>query len=116
AQRRPTQWPVGLPPAPPPHRRTRPQVASGLTVSMSYLLCRNRVADFARWKAVFASHQEAHRNVGLRLVKLWRSLEEPGNVFFLFEVDSVGKAREFIGTPEAAKSGEASGVLDGEYR
>ena len=82
---------------------------------MSYLLCRNRVADFARWKAVFASHQEAHRNAGLRLLKLWRSPDEPGNVFFLFEVDSVEKAREFIGTPEAANAGEVAGVLDGEY-
>jgi hypothetical protein len=82
---------------------------------MSYLLCRNCVADFARWKAIFDSHQAAHRNAGLRLVRLWRSLEDPGNVFFLFEVASVEKAREFIGTPEAAKAGEASGVLDGEY-
>ena len=49
---------------------------------MSYMLCRNRVADFARWKEVFASHQEAHRNAGLRLTKLWRSLEQPNNVFF----------------------------------
>jgi hypothetical protein len=82
---------------------------------MRYLLCRNRVADFARWRTIFASHQTAHRNAGLRLLKLWRSLEEPNNVFFLFEVDSVEKAREFIGNPEAAKAGEASGVLDGEY-
>jgi len=79
------------------------------------MLCRNRVDDFARWRAVFASHQLAHRNAGLRLMKLWRSIEEPSNVFFLFEVASVEKAREFIGTPEAAKAGETSGVIDGEY-
>jgi hypothetical protein len=82
---------------------------------MPYMLCRNRVADFARWRAVFASHQAAHRNAGLRLVNLWRSLEEPSNVFFLFEVASLEKAREFISNPEAAKAGAASGVLDGEY-
>jgi hypothetical protein len=82
---------------------------------MPYLLCRNRVADLARWRAVFSSHQPAHRSAGLRLVRLWRSLEEPGNVFFLFEVDNVDTAREFIGNPEAAKAGEAAGVLDGDY-
>jgi hypothetical protein len=86
-----------------------------MKVLMNYLLCRNRVADLVRWKAVFTSHREAHRSAGLRLVKLWRSLDAPGNVFFLFEVDNVEKAREFICTPEAAKAGEASGVLDGEY-
>ena len=82
---------------------------------MIYMLCRNRVADFSRWKAVFASHQAAHQEAGLRLVHIWRSVEEPNNVFFLFEVASMDKAREFIGNPDAAKAGEASGVIDGEY-
>ena len=82
---------------------------------MTYLLCRNRVADFSRWKAVFASHAQAHQRAGLRLVNLWRSVAEPNNVFFVFEVASVEKATEFISNPEAAKAGEASGVLDGEY-
>ena len=82
---------------------------------MTYMLCRNRVADFSRWKAVFASHQAAHREAGLRLVHIWRAVEDRNNVFFLFEVASTEKAREFIGNPEAAQAGEASGVIDGEY-
>jgi hypothetical protein len=82
---------------------------------MIYMLCRNRLADFSRWKAVFASHQAAHQEAGLRLVHIWRVVEDPSNVFFMFEVASIDKAREFIGNPEAAKAGEASGVLDGEY-
>ena len=82
---------------------------------MTYMLCRNRVADFARWKAVFSSHQAAHREAGLRLVAIRREVGEPNNVFFEFEVASMEKARGFIGNPEAAKAAEASGVIDGEY-
>jgi hypothetical protein len=82
---------------------------------MTYLLCRNRVADLSGWKAVFSSHAEVHRNAGLRLMHLWRSVGEPNNVFFVFEVVSMEKAQEFISNPDAAKAGEASGVLDGEY-
>lgn len=82
---------------------------------MTSMLCRNRVADFSRWHAVFASHQAAHRDAGLRLVNLWRTVEEPNIIFFLFEVASMDKAREFIADPEAAKAGQASGVIDGEY-
>jgi len=82
---------------------------------MLVMLCRNRVADFAKWKAVFASHAQAHRDAGLRLMNLWRSLEDPNNVFFLFEVTSLDKARAFISNPAAAEAGTASGVLDGEY-
>jgi hypothetical protein len=79
------------------------------------MLCRNRVADFARWKTIFASHQTDHRKAGLKLINLWRSLEQPSNVFFIFQIDSVEKARQFIHAPDAAKTGEAAGVLDGEY-
>jgi hypothetical protein len=82
---------------------------------MMYMLCRNRIADYSRWKAVFASHADAHRDAGLRLVTIWRGIEDPNNVFFLFEVASIEKARQFISNPEAVKVGEASGVLEGEY-
>jgi|SRR5271167_167214 len=82
---------------------------------MTYMLCRNRVADFPRWKAVFVSHAAAHQEAGLRLMHLWRSPEDADNVFFLFEVASMAKAKAFIGDPEAAKAAQSSGVLDGEY-
>ena len=82
---------------------------------MLYMLCRNRVADFAGWKPVFESHVEAHRQAGLKLVHLWRELEDQSNVFFLFEVSDIEEAKAFITAPEAAATGKTSGVLDGEY-
>ena len=81
---------------------------------MTYMLCRNRLVDFARWKRVFDSHAAAHRAAGLNLLHLWRSLDDPNNAFFLFEVKSIEKARAFIRAPEAAEAGRASGVIDGE--
>ena len=82
---------------------------------MIYLLCRNRVGDFAQWRAVFASHEAAHKKAGLRLLGIRREIGEPNNVFFMFEVASVEKARKFIGDPEAAKAAGTSGVIEGEY-
>ncbi len=79
------------------------------------MLCRNRVSEFSRWKAVFASHAPAHCDAGLRLSHVWRDLSDPNNVFFLFEVESMEKAQAFISNPEAAAAARASGVLDGEY-
>lgn len=32
---------------------------------MMVMLCRNRVADFARWKSIIDSHAKAHRQSGL---------------------------------------------------
>lgn len=82
---------------------------------MTYMICRNRVADFSRWKAVFTSHEAAHQDAGLRLVSVKREVEEPNNIFFLFEVANIERARQFINDPEAAKAGAASGVIEGEY-
>jgi hypothetical protein len=45
---------------------------------------------------------------------MWRSVEDPNNVFFLLEVADVDKARDFVTSPDSAKAGEEAGVLDGE--
>ena len=82
---------------------------------MKYLLCRNRVADFRRWKRVFDSHAGAHRAAGLQLTGLWRDTRRPSEVFFLFEVRDMRKARVFISAPGAAEAGATSGVIEGEY-
>ena len=82
---------------------------------MTHLLCRNRVRSFEQWRQVFSSHAEAHRAAGLQLVNLWRSLEEPNNIFFLFEVSSLELAKAFINAPDAGDTAEASGVTEGEY-
>lgn len=82
---------------------------------MVALLCRNLVEDYTKWKSVFDSHTAAHREAGLLLLHLWRSVENTNNVFFLFEVKDIDKAREFLNDPASAEAGKASGVLEGEY-
>jgi hypothetical protein len=82
---------------------------------MAYMLCRNRVRDFSALKVIFDSHRDAQERAGLHLRKMWTSVTDPNNVFFLFQLDSLDGAQDFISDPKAAKAGEESGVLDGEY-
>jgi hypothetical protein len=82
---------------------------------VTYMLCRNKVADFERWKTVFASHAEAHRAAGLKLEHLWRSTDDSNNILLLFEVEDLNKALAFINAPEAANAANESGVGEGEY-
>ena len=82
---------------------------------MIYMLCRNRVADFSVWKAVFDSCADRHPEAGLTLVNMWQCVDDPNNVFFLFEIESIDRAKEFMAAPEAAEAGRVSGVIDGEY-
>jgi len=81
---------------------------------MTFMLCRNRVKDFDQWKPIFDSYAEAHQKSGLNLVNMWRSIEDPNIIFLMFKVARADKALEFINSPESAKAGEISGVIDGE--
>lgn len=81
---------------------------------MRYMLCRNRVKQFEQWYEVFVSHAATQREAGLQLIHMWRDVQEPNNVFFLFSVESIDRARDFINHPDAARAGEISGVIDGE--
>ena len=82
---------------------------------MVHMVCRTRVRDFSIWKTVFDSHKQAHRKAGLLLENLWRSIDEPNNVFFVFEVEDIDRANQFINSPDSVKAGDDSGVIDGEY-
>jgi hypothetical protein len=82
---------------------------------MVFLLCRNRVEDFQKWKSVFDSHAQAHRDSGLHLVSMWRCVEEPNNVFFMFGIADMDKAKSFLNDPASAEAGRESGVVDGEF-
>jgi hypothetical protein len=82
---------------------------------MNHMLCRNRVRNFARWKRVFDSQADAHRRAGLKLVYLWQASGNPHQVFFLFEVEDVKRARDFIGAPDVGDKVSESGLIEGEY-
>jgi hypothetical protein len=83
---------------------------------MNYMLCRNRVRKFDQWKRVFDDHADAHRAAGLKLVHLWYELESPRNIFFLFEVENVERARAFLESPDATAAERESGLIEGDFR
>ena len=82
---------------------------------MAVLLCRNRVADYSAWKAVFDLHAPDSAEAGLTLTSLWRDIEDPNNVFFVFDVANIDRAQAFIADPKGAEVGRTAGVVEGEY-
>lgn len=79
------------------------------------MLCRNRVADYDSWKSAFDADADRGREAGLVLTNMWRSLDDPNNVFFTLAVEDLVRAEAFLNSPESIKTGESSGVIDGEY-
>ena len=82
---------------------------------MTHMLCRNKVRDFDAWFDIFSSHKTAHAEAGLILEHLWRASDDPNNIFYLFRVTDIAKAKAFISAPDASEAAQASGVIEGEF-
>ena len=81
---------------------------------MIVMLCRNRVEDFQKWRRIFDSNTQAALQAGLRLTHLWQNIDDPNDIFFLFEVADVERAQAFLNDPESEETGRRAGVIDGE--
>lgn len=79
---------------------------------MWYLLVRHKVTDFDSWKSVFSSHERAAREAGMVVIKVLRNVENPNEVFLLFEIEDIERARAFVSAPGVPRAREESGVVD----
>lgn len=82
---------------------------------MIRMICRNKVEDFDKWKAVFDSHSAEHGQTGLALEHIWRGIEDPNEVVFILTVADIDKARAFVSAPDAEETGRRAGVREGNY-
>ena len=79
------------------------------------LLVRNRVKDIDHWKRVFDEQEAAGMAAGLSVKHVWRSADNPDEVFFILGVEDRASAEAYMATPEAAAVGEEAGAIEGEY-
>ncbi len=78
------------------------------------LLVRNKVKEFDHWKSVFDANLEPPGTAGLTLSHMWRSIDDPNEVFFSFEIEDRGRAEVFLQAPESVATGVEAGVIEGE--
>jgi len=78
------------------------------------LLVRNRVEDFDRWKRVFDANLDPPRAAGLTLDRMWRSVDDPQEVFFSFRIEDRERAEAFMQAPASAATGVEAGVIEGQ--
>ena len=79
---------------------------------MHFLMCKHRVADFELWKKTLREHAGMHAAAGLRARKVWRSVEDAREIFFLFEVTDLAQGRAFLAQLNAQRNGDASKSAD----
>ena len=77
---------------------------------MPYLLVKHEVKDYNKWSEVFTAQKDANLQYGMKLAWLMRDVNDPNMLVFMFEIESIAKAEEFMNRPESRKAGEEAGV------
>ena len=75
------------------------------------MLIRHRVHDFDKWKVAYDSHRQARAAAGLKDLYLWRNVDDPREIFLLFEAADVAKAKAFAKSAELKERMTAAGVI-----
>ncbi len=78
---------------------------------MNYLFGHHTVEDFDAWKSYFDQDDDRRQESGIRLVQLFRSVDDPNDVHFLFEVDDPQTMKEFMESEETKQIMEKAGVV-----
>ena len=81
---------------------------------MPFIIVRHKVKDFDQWRKVFSqpSHQKARTKAGGKGGWVLRSAEDPNEVWAVWEVESLDKARKTMAAevPKLGNVAEQAGL------
>ena len=77
---------------------------------MPHLLIKHGVKDYNKWSEVFTAQRDAHLQYGMKLEWLMRDVNNPNMLVFMFEVESIAQAQEFMNRPGTENIAEEAGV------
>jgi heme-degrading monooxygenase HmoA len=77
---------------------------------MPHMLVHYKVRDFGKWKPFFDRYESTRKTSGSKSAQVFRNIEDPTDVFILFEWDSVENARKFSMSEDLKKTREQAGV------
>ena len=79
---------------------------------MPYLLIRQKVTDYEKWKSAFDAHSVIRQANGSRGGQLFRNAADPNELVVLLEWDVLGRARQFAQSEEWREMIQRAGVVD----
>jgi heme-degrading monooxygenase HmoA len=78
---------------------------------MAHLLVHHKVEDYNKFKPVFDAHASFRSEGGSRGGKIFRSTNDPNELFVLLEWDSVQNAQKFAQSDELKEAMQEAGVI-----
>ena len=79
---------------------------------MALVIVRHKVAEFATWKRAFDGNAPARAEAGFSNVRATAQPTISSDVVVLLDTDDIGKAKQFIASPELKSAMSAAGVVD----
>jgi len=78
---------------------------------MAYLLAHHKVEDYNKFKPVFDGHASMRSQGGSRGGKIFRSTNDPNELFVLLEWDSLQNAQKFAQSDSTKEAMKNAGVV-----
>lgn len=78
---------------------------------MVYVIGSHPVKDFDTWKPYFDGNQDRAKKQGIQIQKLFRDVNDPNLVYFLFTAPSAEQFMDFVHDPVLAPLMQQAGVL-----
>ena len=78
---------------------------------MPHMLVHYKVRDFGKCKPFFDRFESTRKTSGSKSAQVFQNVEDPTDVFILFEWDLVENARKFSISEDLKKTREQAGVI-----
>lgn len=63
---------------------------------MQYIIGKFQVENIDAWKQVIERDKPAHKEAGLQFSQVWKNVDNPNEIFFLFEAEDLDRAKLFL--------------------
>ena len=78
---------------------------------MAYILVKQKVEDYTKWKAVFDENRSNRKQSGSEGGWVFQSLNDPNEVVVLLKWDNPENAKRFLESVDLKKAMEQAGVV-----
>ena len=77
---------------------------------MAHMLARFKVESYPKWRTAFNEHESIRKEAGALSAQVFRSGDDPFEIFVLMEWDELERARQFAVSEELRQAMQEAGV------
>ncbi|MEO8232521.1 MAG: cyclase [Ignavibacteriota bacterium] len=78
---------------------------------MAYILIHHKVEDYKKWKPAFDAHASFRAENGSMGGKVFRSADDPNDLFVLLEINSIENGKKFVSSDATKEAMKNAGVV-----